>query len=417
MQIEIVETATRFSEIEVDWDDLYRRDPHATVYLSSRFIASILVRAPGRFRILLAWTDDQRCVGALPLQIRTQWNRSANQLVNELHMLGRAFDADHTGVLCDPDEEAAVCDGFARALSAMSAARIVMPYVAGPRDRLERFCAAFGADQFDYAFQNRTINAGETDNLVSPYIDLPDEFSAYLETLSANTRQKTRRALRRCAEDPELHITRATPETFDRDATALADLWFKRHVARKGCKSATWLARQCRDVLAVGLANGLIHLTVLWRGETAVAAHALYVDAVKGHAIFHVGGRDETVRDLPVGLVLHAHGVRWAIAQGFSRYDFALGDEPYKYSLGAVDRTLFYAEISTKSGVNASGRLDEKSRADVETLIRHFAAKGRADDARAAARQAAAVWPDMEAAADVEALINAGEADGRTGRR
>ena len=103
--------------------------------------------------------------------------------------------------------------------------------------------------------------------------------------------------------------------------------------------------------------------------------------------------------------MLQTHCIRWSIAQGLKRYDFTLGDEPYKYSFGAVDRKISSTEISTKTGVNVSNRLDEGSREDVAEHIRRYAARGRSEDARTAARQALEVWPDLSAAADVEALI------------
>ncbi|MHA7872079.1 MAG: GNAT family N-acetyltransferase [Hyphococcus sp.] len=320
-------------------------------------------------------------------------------------MLGHVFDADYTGILCDPEREAEVCEAFAREIRTMSFGRIILSFFSTPANRLETFCAAFDSDNFETRLSERKINEGKTNNLICPYVDLPEEFSAYLGTLSANSRQKLRRLLRQLDTDPDLHVTRSRAETRKQDVAILSDLWFLQYAERKGQKRAAKLTAQFREIIGAGLANGLIHLAILWRAGKPVAAQANYVDPVKRHALFHVGARDETVQDLAVGLLLQAHCIRWSIAQGLRRYDFTLGDEPYKYSFGAVDREIACVEISTKSGVNTSGRLDEACHEDVAELIRRYAARGRSDDARIAARQALEVWPDLAAAVNVEAFI------------
>ena len=216
-----------------------------------------------------------------------------------------------------------------------------------------------------------------------------------------------RRLLRQLESAPDLKITRSRPETYKQDVTILSELWFLQYAEQKGQKRAAKLKAQFREVITIGLANGLIYLAILWRAGKPVAAQANYVDPVKRRALFHVGGRDETTRDMAVGLLLQAHCIRWSIANGLQRYDFTLGDEPYKYSFGAVDRNIACVEIATRTGVNTSGRLDENCQEDVAELIRRYAARGRSEDARTAARQALNVWPDLAAAVNVETLIAA----------
>ncbi|MEO1135707.1 MAG: GNAT family N-acetyltransferase [Pseudomonadota bacterium] len=320
-------------------------------------------------------------------------------------MLGRVFDADYTGILCDPEHETEVCEAFADTILKISFGRIILNFFSAPTRRLERFCAGFKPELFDTKPVERKINSGKTNNLTCPFIDLPDNFSAYLDTLSANSRQKLRRLLRQLETDPDLHITRSRPETYKQDATILSELWFLQYAEHKGQKRAAKLTAQFKEVIMIGLASGLIYLAILWRCGKPVAAQANYIDPVKRHALFHVGGRDETNRDLAVGLMLQTHCIRWSIANGLQRYDFTLGDEPYKYSFGAINREIACVEISTKTGVNVSGRLDNGCQEDVAALIQRYADRGRSEDARIAARQALEVWPELAPALNVEALI------------
>ncbi len=405
MHVEVINTADRVIELELDWDELFIKDPSATLYLSSRFISAIAMRTVGKFRILAAWSEDHRCVGLLPLLVTTRWSKTGQCLRNELDMLGHVFDADYTGILCDPDFETQVCTAFAHDLSRMSWGRIILSFFSGPASRLKAFTGAFDPVLFETTHTERKINAGETNNLICPYIDLPGSFSAYLDILSPNARQKLRRLLRQLESAPDLRVTRSRPETYRQDVTILSELWFLQYAEKKGQKRATKLAQQFREIIMTGLVNGMVHLAILWRGGKPVAAQANYIDPVKRQALFHVGARDETVRDLAIGLMLQAHCIRWAVANGLTRYDFTIGDEPYKYSFGAVDREIASVEIATKTGVNITGRLDDSTRDDVAEHIRRYAARGRRDDARTAATQALEVWPDLQSAMDVEGLI------------
>lgn len=395
MRIEIIETIERLFEMELDWDELYQADPHAHLYLSSDFLGAVAIRTAGRFRFLTAWSDDHRCVGLLPLVVQIRWNKERRCLTNVLDMLGHVFDADYTGILCEPEYELEVCRAFAAQVSQMAFERIILNYFSGPVRRLNAFTSAFDSAFFATRANEHLINDGQTNNLICPHVDLPDRFSDYLASLSANSRQKIKRLLRQLDSDSSLTIKKTRPETYTQDVTILSKLWFLRHAEQKGQKRATRLAELSKEVVMLGLANGMVYLAILWRDGKPIAAQANYVDKVKRQVLFHMAGRDDTVRDLSAGLMLQAHCIRWAIANGFKRYDLTIGNEPYKYSLGGVDRTINSAEVFTRTGTNTTATLDESCREDVEQLIRRYVAKGRHEDAQLAANQAALTWPKL----------------------
>ena len=404
MRIEIIEQPERLFEIVLDWDELYRRDSHAHLYLSSDFLCAIAMRMAGNFRVLVAWSDDGRCVGLLPLIVTTQWRKSSRRLVNVLDMLGHVFDADYTGMLCDSHNESAVAAAFADAVAEMTFERIVLNYFSAPKTRLDAFTSAFDTRLFDSQSNEHIINNGQTNNRICPYIDLPDNYDDYLALLSPNTRQKLKRLQRQFAIDPTLSIRKSRPETYTRDVTILSKLWYAKHVAQKGEQRARRLADMFKEVVMLGLANGMAYLAIVWRDDQPVAAQANFIDWTKRQALFHVAGRDERVRDVSVGMMLHAHCIRWGISKGLTRYDFTIGNESYKYSLGGQDREIFSAEVFTRSGENTTGKLDAQCRDDVVELIRRYVSDGRHDDAAIAARQAQETWPDVELVAEARNL-------------
>ncbi|MEL6869147.1 MAG: GNAT family N-acetyltransferase [Pseudomonadota bacterium] len=404
MRIETIETIDRLTEIELDWDELYRADPHAHIYLSSDYLFSVASRVAGKCRIITARSDDGRLIGLLPLMVTTQWDKSSRCLNNVLDMLGHVFDADYTGILCDPALEASVCKAFADEVSRMDFGRIILNYFSATTNRLEAFTAAFDATVFETKANAHRINEGQTNNLVCPYVNLPGSFPEYLAGLTANSRQKLRRLLRQLDSDPSLTIRKTRPETYTEDVTILAKLWYSKHVEKKGRKRAARLADMFKEVVMLGLATGMVYLAVLRRDGQPIAAQANYIDKVKQEALFHVAGRDESVRDLSAGLMLHAHCIRWAIANGLKRFDFTIGDEPYKYSLGGVDREIASAEVFTKSGGNRTGKLDDCCRDDVLPLIRRYVANGRTEEARIALQQVVETWPDLPIDDELRAL-------------
>ena len=307
MRIEVIDSVQRLTEIEVVWDELYRCDPNAHFFLASDFIYAVAIRAAGKFRILTTWTDDDRLVGVLPLLVTTKWSKTQRCLVNVLDMLGHVFDADYTGILCDPDFEDPVCELFAAEVSGMAFRRIILNYYSGCSGRLTRFTRAFDPEIFDTKFNEHIINNGQTDNLVCPYVDLPDSFTDYLASLSTNSRQKLRRLLRQLDADTSLQVRKSRPETYPQDVAVLSKLWYLKHAQNKGHKRASQLAEAFKDVIMLGLANGTVYLAILYRDGKPIAAQANYLDRVKGQVLFHVGGRDDSVRDLSVGLMLQAH--------------------------------------------------------------------------------------------------------------
>ncbi|MEN7342124.1 MAG: GNAT family N-acetyltransferase, partial [Pseudomonadota bacterium] len=120
----------------------------------------------------------------------------------------------------------------------------------------------------------------------------------------------------------------------------------------------------------------------------------------------HVGGRDDSVRDFSAGLMLQAHCIRWAIAHRFEEFDFTIGNEPYKHSLGGVDRHIVSRELVTRTGANVGGTLDPTCQDAVRQLIQRYVAKGYRDRARVAATQALETWPALSLDDEIKSLAS-----------
>lgn len=374
MIIERVDRFEDFERLRPAWDAMYRSDPEAHFFLSWKWLAGVLQTFPGSWFVLVARDDDGVHRGFLPLGRATVWSKSGERVRDELEFAGRLFWADYSGVLCQPEHEQIVLRAFASYLKEMYWSRIRLKGFRISDRRYEMFMEPFADERLTVEPQTSFANDGETNNLVCPYIDLPDTFDAYLaERLSPNTRQKVRRFLRKIECSTDYRITTPTAETQGRDLQALGDLWRSKWEAVKGSRT-DYLVETTRLILGRGLDDGIVHMPILWHGERPVCVLASFTDWEKSSLLFFVAGRDEGFDELPVGLVLHAWSIRWAIEHGLRTYDLLRGDEPYKRSLGATaDVQLKYLLIRTRSGVNLNDGLDPGGLADALHIAARFA--------------------------------------------
>jgi tetratricopeptide (TPR) repeat protein len=231
------------------------------------------------------------------------------------------------------------------------------------------------------------------DNSLCPYAALPADWDAYLAGLSTNTRQKIRRLLRQLDGSGEFRITHANGETGARDLDVLMRFWTDQWGHRKG-KNLNAIQRQTRVMLRHSFDDGRLLLPVLWQGERPLGALAILVDPVKRTYSFYIGGRDATFEGPPAGLMLHAHSIRHAIANGIDTYDFLRGNEAYKYSFARQERRLLSLLLTRQDGSTLATRLDRRSlRLAVKRSLEHDK-EGRTEKAERGFRQVLEVEPD-----------------------
>lgn len=341
--IELLDSVERFQACAHDWDEIYARDPDATVFLSYRWMDDLHRRREGV--CVLAWCDDTgRYRAFLPLRRRARANRRKRRFDNVIGMAGNDW-ADHNGVLCSPEHELIALPALGAALAALDWRRLDLEYLRIAPARLALLMTAF--DDSTYSVRSLSMDGddGDTSLAVSPSLALPATFDSWLdEHLSASARQRVRRFRRHLDAADNLTIRLTSPASRERDLDALRTLWLARWESLKGRK-ANARADTYRRIVADGLASDHLRLVVMEQAGNAVALHASYIDPVHRVLSFFVGARDVAFDALPAGLLLHAHEIEWAIEAGYCRYDLLRGDEPYKYSLGAVDESVMSLEI------------------------------------------------------------------------
>ncbi len=392
MRIDVIDTLTDFAKLEDNWNAVYDADPDAQLFISWKWLSGWLRQITSPWFVLAARADGRAegpYVAFLPMRVQTKTENG--HIHNELNMAGN-FAADYTGFLCAPGLEHLVVPAFIRHIKQLNWARLNFENFRISEPRMRLFLAHFPKAGFQTSEPSRVGKVDGIDNSLCPFSVLPPNWDSYLETLSTNTRQKIRRLLRLVDADGEYRITVATPETLERDLNTLLQFWETKWKPRKGDLVHT-LVRSNRAMLTRSFNAGLVYLPTLWKEDRPLAALATLVDARKHSFLFYITGRDETFDGPPPGMILHAHSIRHAIANGITEYDFLRGNETYKYSFGVKERRIRSTVVATKNGLNLGGRIDPRTVPDVLEEATKFHQSGKLPEAEQGYRDVLQVQP------------------------
>lgn len=407
MRVDLIDTPEAFEKLESSWNRVQAADPDAGYFLSWRWLDVVFRANPGRWRVLAIRPEEEpgSYVGFLPLRLDIRWSRSRAELQTKLEAAGRLSWAQYTGFMCVPEWDEKALVGLASALKMLPWSRFSLTNWLVPDHRRALFLNAFAPDEYEVSDEDRARAEGEIDNRVCPFVPLPDSYDDYLMTrVSSNTRQKIRRFSRKVEQSPDQRVISTSPDRFDTDLDALLELWLRKWAPTRGQASAERAVRKYREILGQSMACDAVFMPMLWSGGTLLGGLVHIVDRLKGEMYFIMAGRDEDATEPFIGLLLHAHAIRWAIDNNLRTYDLCHGNEPYKYSLGAIDKRIEHLTIRRRSQVNI-GRLDPVNVADGLERTLEFLATDHVDDAVSACRQLATLCR-YSSASSVSGQIN-----------
>jgi len=386
MHIDVIDTMPSLVRIEADWNAAYDADPDANVFLSWKWMRDWLSLIPGPWFILAARVSNAEnapYVAFFPLRLQSAIDK--DDVRTELRMAGN-FGADYTGIVCPPDVEHQVMPAFGRCIRQMHWAKLHLENVRMSERRFRLITAYLPKHNFKFVDVDRTDKVNGVDLSLCPFAALPADWETYLESLSANSRQKIRRLLKLIDNPGEYRVTVATPETLGRDLRTLLKFWETKWRPRKG-DTIDALVQSNGATLTRNFQSGMVFLPTFWHGERPVAALATLVDERKRSFAFYMTGRDESFDGPPAGLILHAFSIRHAIANGFLEYDFLRGNEAYKYSYGCADRKIRCVTVETRTGKNLGGRIDPRSIPDILEQATALHKKGQSTEAETGYRR------------------------------
>ncbi|MEW6644578.1 MAG: GNAT family N-acetyltransferase [Pseudomonadota bacterium] len=393
MRIDVIDNMATFVRLKDNWNAVYDADPDAQLFLSWEWLAGWLPSLATPWVVLAARDDrpeDAPYAAFFPLRFEVKAD-AAGHLTNELKMAG-SYAADYTGLIARPEAEARAIAAFARHIKQMHWATFNVDNFRGSALRFRQLLAHFSQVAFVASPLDRINKQDQIDTTICPHALLPPDWNAYLDTLSANTRQKIRRLLKLVDRGDDYRITHASAATIQNDLRTLLTFWDIKWRPRKGAATDT-LVHSNFVMLLRSFDQGLLHLPVLWHGDRPLAALAILVDRRKNAFLFYIAGRDDSFEGPPPGLILHSHSIRHAIANGFVCYDFLRGNEPYKYSFGVREAHLHCHVIATRDRRNLGGRLEWRTRSDALQLATERHQAGKLAEAEAGYRQILEIAP------------------------
>lgn len=329
MQIDRIETLTQFDQLRASWDVVYHHDPQAHVFVSWLWLRGWFELTPYRWLVLAVRPGPgSPYVAFLPLVSRGP-RLAGIQLFDLLTMGGQPL-APYTGFVCLPAYEPAALAGLAGYIQQeLTWVNFRMSEVLD--SRLKTFLQAFPRDRF-------TVETSS--GMPSLFIPLPESWEQYLEaSLSKNTRKKMRRHARQLESLPGFRTTEIQPSTAAADIDLLLSLWQQRWGPKP---IAPWLGKIFHHCFK----HNLLWLKVLWDGTTPIAASVGLLDPGKKEFYGFIFGGNAAYNDWSPGKVTFGYELQYAIQHGFKIYDFLVGADDYKVSLGAQERTTFNVTIT-----------------------------------------------------------------------
>lgn len=315
---EVITGTERLAEVEPQWWALWRRAPDALPFQTPAWLIPWWWNfSPGALCTLAARREGQ-LVGLAPGYIEI------GPLGRRILPLGISL-SDHLDVLVDPT--------FAEeALAAMSAA--ASSQVGWDSWELEDLLP-------DASALRLPLPAGCMEETIEqtscPVLHLPQGEGGALQ-LPLKKRRNIQLARNRCERRGAVRISQAQGP----DALPALEQLFRLHEARwrsrgeAGVLSSEPVQAFQRQAVPLLQAAGLLRIYTLSLGAAEVAIY--YVLSAGGRFCIYLSGFDPEFDFESPGVLLMAHIVEDAAAQGCREVDFLRGREAYKYGWGAVDR-------------------------------------------------------------------------------
>lgn len=314
------------SKLDSQLEGLLNRQSERLTFLHPSWLRTWLAEFGANVEPLVLTCGDGNLVGLAPLM----------RADDRLTFIGDASICDFMDVLVDPANADAAYDDLWSQLSAQDWTEIDLWGLMASSPTRQRVK--------DFAAQNG-YTVEETPEAVSPRLDLPATWEAYLASLGKKDRHELRRKIRRLYES-------GASVDFDvlstqEEVVGAMDDFLALHTQSRQDKTDFMTPEMesfFRRMASALAADGLVKLFML-RINGKPAATVLCFDA-GSHLYLYNSGYDPEFSGLSVGLVSKALVLQWAIENGMSGLDFLRGDEPYKYDLGAKDQQIYTLRLT-----------------------------------------------------------------------
>lgn len=339
MRVELRRDPGLFADLAAEWTTLLRRSAVDTIFLTPQW-QEVWWRhfAEGlSLRLLLAREDAGVLLGIAPLYAREEAGRTVLQFVGGVDV------SDYLDFIVARGREEEVYRAFLDYLQEKATDWDLLDLHCLPGHSptgaglLCQVCAECCSDGV-------TAEREEA----APYIPLPGEWEAYLETLDKKQRHEIRRKMRRAEAETEVRWERLEDRAgLDEAVSTFLGLHRASHPEKDAFMTPA-MEGFFRDMAAVTWAAGWLNLYTLWLDGRPAAA--MWCFDYGSDLLVYNSGYDPAYRpELSAGNVLLSYCIQDAIARGKRRFDFMRGSEGYKYRFGAVDGAVYHLVVRNQA--------------------------------------------------------------------
>lgn len=323
MQIDLIDNLDRFNQLKTNWERVYLADPHAHIFVSWMWLQGWFKITPFDWFVLAARPEaNSSYVAFFPLNLR-YLRLGRVKLIRELRMGGKPLGG-YTGFVCLPEYDERAITAFANYLQrTVGWDSCQLEHVLDPR-----------LDVLLKSFPNRHFEVQKVASYASVYITLPDSWEQYLyDTLSTKTRQNLKRHIRQVESHPEIKRIQSENDNLENQLNAALIL----NQMRWGpWQQDRW--NWAHQILRYCFSQDSLRLNVLWASEQPVATQVMLVDRLKKTVYSYFTGYDTRYAKLSPGTVAIGYDIQDAIENKFYNFEFLMGADDYKFTLGAKRR-------------------------------------------------------------------------------
>ncbi|MFK7769771.1 MAG: GNAT family N-acetyltransferase [Mariniblastus sp.] len=274
--------------------------------------------------ILVATDDDGNWTGIAPWCID-----ELSSFTRRLRLLGSgAACSDYLDLICNPENYRE----FSEACTDWLVANIGNPATLGKIDAIELEGITPNSPQTKYLcdlFQAHGLQSHATDLEGGWEVELPSQWSELNSCFSKSMRRKTKKAVQRL-KAPETEIVAAKVGDFDELWPVFTELHQQRRkmLGQSGCFADQNFEAFLRQATKSLLHEGIAQLRFIYREGKPLASMLLFND--QRTVYMYQSGMDSERLKLEPGYQIGTSAIQSAIEDGFSKFDFLRGDEPYK---------------------------------------------------------------------------------------
>jgi CelD/BcsL family acetyltransferase involved in cellulose biosynthesis len=322
LDVEAFDDPVAFDLLRTDWEDLEERAAEDNIFLTHLWQHAWWSDLGAGQLDIVTFRDTGRLVGLAPTYQENVGGFPALRFGGGLEV------SDYLGMLVEPGYERAVGRAFLERCLEWPGLVLDFHFLRADGVTVRALTAA--ARDMD----RRYI---EEEEEVSPFIELPGDWEAYLATLNKKNRHELRRKRRRLEDAGGWTTAETSAESLDIDLEVFFDLHAKSSRAKQDFLTDEvkvffrHISRHLQN-------SGWLSLRTLVHEGRPQAAVLGFV--YRGKLLLYNSGYDPAPNALSPGFVLMTEEVRLALEEGLSEVDFLRGDEKYKYALGARDQRL-----------------------------------------------------------------------------